>query len=155
CPNPIVDRVPPRYSSTPGKRSGAYPIEGVAMLRTFVGLSFLTLLVLPAAGQDKKKKPDVDVDRDEAKAISDSKKKLVSAGKLVGKITQIEGTSKNLTVQVTTKIQKPNLQAMQTMASLQAQLAQANQKRDVGRALDLQRQLAQQRPYTLEDHHHK
>ena len=126
------------------------------MLRTFVGLALLTLLVLPAAGQDKtKKKPDVDADKDEAKAVSDSKKKLVTAGKVVGKITQVEGTSKNLTVQVTVKYQKPNLQAMQTMASLQAQLAQASQRRDFNQLASLQRQLAQQQPYTLADHNYK
>ena len=124
------------------------------MLRTFVGLVMLALFALPSGAQDKKK-PAVDVDKDETKAVGESKKKLFASGKIAGKLTQVEGTSKYLTVQVTVKIQKPNLQALQSISNLQAQMAQASQRRDLNRVLDLQRQLAQQRPYSLEDFHHK
>lgn len=124
------------------------------MLRTLVGLPLLIVFALPIAAQTKKK-PDADADKDEVKAASDSKKKMVAAGKVAGKLTQVEGEQKYFTVEVTIKVQKPNLQALQSMARLQAQLAAASQRRDFNQVLNLQRQLAQQRPYTPHDIRHK
>lgn len=134
------------------------------MLRTCIGLFILGLLVLPAVAQDKKK-PDVDKDKDkdkdEVKVIGDSKKKLVSAGKLVGKLTQVEGTTKFLTLQVTAKIQVPNPDALRNSATYQRQLAEASLDRN---PVNRQRRLAeiqynmarnQANLYSVKEHHHK
>ncbi len=51
-------------------------------------------MALPAVGADDKKKPDKGEGKDNAK------EKLVSVGRLTGKIGQVEGSARNLTLQV-------------------------------------------------------
>jgi hypothetical protein len=130
------------------------------MRRTLIGLWFLVMLVLPATAQNTKKKPDADVDKDQAKAVSDSKKKLVAAGKVAGKLTQVEGSQKYLTVQVTTKLAAPNASAQQQMLNLQRQIAEAQLDRNPAnrarRLADLQVQMARQQANMVQykDHHY-
>lgn len=123
------------------------------MVRTLVGLPLLLVFVFPVAAQTKKK-PDADVDRDEAKAVSDSKKKLVAAGKIVGKLTKVEGTEKYLTLQVTTKV--PNPSALQSLANFQYQLAQASADRNPinrqRRLAEIQLNMARQQANMYKDH---
>jgi hypothetical protein len=112
------------------------------MLRTLVGLACVAMLALPAIGQDKKK--PIDVDRDDTKAVADGKKKALAAGKIAGKLTQLEATQKNLTVQVMVKVPNPAF----NMAASQRQLAEASADRNpvnrARRVAEIQANMAKQ-----------
>jgi hypothetical protein len=129
------------------------------MVRALVGLSLLALFTFPVVAQNKKPKADVDVDKDTAKAVTDSKKKLMTTGKIAGKVVQVEGTTKNFTVQVTAKIQVPNPDAIRSMANFQRQLAEASLDRNPAnrarRMAEIQYNMSRQQMYSIKEHHHK
>jgi hypothetical protein len=97
-----------------------------------LSLALLCALPAPAAPTDPKKDPD-------------PKDKLVATGEIVGKLGQVEGTSKWFTVQVTQRVQVPNPGAIQNVANYQAQLvnqqaqlADAVRRKDAGAIQNLQ-----------------
>lgn len=73
-----------------------------------------------------KKNPDLDTDKGKAEATS----KLVSAGEVTGKLISWDGSGKFFTVEVKVKYAVPNPSALQALANLQVQLAQAARERN-------------------------
>jgi hypothetical protein len=104
------------------------------MRRSFTGAALFVVLalVLPAAAADKKKLP---TDKKEAAA------KMVEAGKLVGKLVNVEGAKKSLTIEITVTYAAPNTSAMASLVSLQQQYVAA---RDIGTRRSLAVQILQQ-----------
>ena len=99
----------------------------------WAGLFLALASVLPAATAADK--PIVASDKKEAAA------KMIAAGELTGKIVNVEQTKKTFTLEVTIPYQVPNLGAIQQLANIKLQMAQA---RDVNTIRNLQVQMLQQ-----------
>jgi hypothetical protein len=92
------------------------------MRRVLFGTGLVSALVCPALAADDK---DPDKDKPDSKEIKEAKDKLVSAGKITGKLTRVDGSQKYLTVQVTLKVAELKHDAPQHLVNLQRQLAEA------------------------------
>jgi hypothetical protein len=92
----------------------------------FLALAFV-LPAVPAA--DKEKPPG---DKKEAAA------KMISAGEITGRVVNVEATRKVLTVELTLVYQVPNVGAINNIANIKVQMAQA---RDINTMRNLQVQL--------------
>jgi hypothetical protein len=104
------------------------------MRRTLQGAGlFLALAsVLPSATAADK--PIVAGDKKEAAA------KMLAAGEITGRVVNVEQTKKMFTLEVTIAYQVPNLGAMQNLANIRVQMAQA---RDINTIRNLQVQMIQ------------
>jgi hypothetical protein len=117
------------------------------MVRTFRWAGpFLVLALLlptvPAADKDK-------MAGDKKEAAS----KMIAAGEIQGRVVNVEGTRKVFTMELTVAYQVPNVGAMNNMANIRLQMAQA---RDRQTLLNLQVQLlqAQAQMYQVEKKSH-
>jgi hypothetical protein len=86
--------------------------------------------VLPAVPAAEKDKPAAD--KKEAAA------KMISAGEVAGRVVNVEGTRKVFTLELTVAYQVPNLGAINNIASIKLQMAQA---RDLNTMRNLQVQM--------------
>jgi hypothetical protein len=108
------------------------------MRRSFTGAALFVVLalVIPAAAADKPTdKSKLPTDKKEAAA------KMVAAGTLRGRVVNVEGAKKTLTVEITLTYAAPNPGAMANLANLQQQYVAA---RDLGTRRSLLIQMAQQ-----------
>ncbi len=103
----------------------------------WVGLLVLASL-LPAFAADDQDDPPA---KTTAKHKKDSKP-LTSGKTLKGKLINLEGSQRYLTVQVTNKIPQQNAQAAQQLANLQQQIAVARARRDVNQINNLTIEMA-------------
>jgi hypothetical protein len=95
----------------------------------FLALAF----VLPAVPAAEKDKPAGD--KKEAAA------KMIAAGEVTGRVVNVEATRKVLTVELTVVYQVPNVGAINNIANIKLQMAQAAQNRDINGMRNLQVQL--------------
>ncbi len=115
------------------------------MRRSFTGAALFVVLalVIPAAAADKSKLP---ADKKEAAA------KMVAAGTLRGRVANVEGAKKTLTLEITLTYAAPNPGAMASLANLEQQYAAA---RDLGTRRSLLIQMAQQQAQMVTIKHEK
>lgn len=112
----------------------------------------LALVLLPALlAQDKKpaaekdKKPAAEKDKGAPKDKKDAVEKLVTGGEITGKLVHWEANQRYLTLQVTLRYGVPNVGAINNLANMQVQMADAARRGDRNAVLDLQRRMAQER----------
>jgi hypothetical protein len=91
-------------------------------------------LLLPLAWAQKKDDKDKDIDK--------NSEKMVRAGQVTGTVMNIYEDKKKLRVKISYTVPKPNTGAIQGLAQAQAQLAQAQARRDINGILSAQRSMA-------------
>jgi hypothetical protein len=121
------------------------------MTRTlrWAGLLVVLAFVVPAVSAADKK-PVVAANKKEAAA------KMIAAGEVTGKVINVEGDKKVLTLEISLVYQVPNLGAINNIANIKLQMAQAAQNRDINGMRNLQIQLLQNQAqmYSLKKESH-
>ncbi len=114
-----------------------------------VGVTAATLWAPADDKQNKKDKADAANARERRKA----EEKIVSGPPFRGKIIRIDPAQRFLTVQVKRKIPQQNLQAVQNLANLQAQLIDASRRKDFNGVVSTQTEIAKNKLnlYTFHD----
>jgi hypothetical protein len=100
----------------------------------WIGLLLIGLAALPAWADDKPaaKKPD---------AKKEAKEKLIATGQLFGRLTEVDGSARTLTLEVTLQIPVPNEEAVARHAELAQELLEALTIPDPGERLDRVREV--------------